>query len=71
MTAVHVLIAAGARTATAPCAEGETVIGGGVTQTDTKKLLQSGPSGTLGWLVTFDANMGAGKSATVTVYCAH
>src|SRR5215211_5710222 len=43
---------------------GTKVFGGGVTQTDSKNLIESGPIGTTGWKATYSANMGAGKSAT-------
>ena len=62
-------MASGSKTATATCTTG-TVIGGGFRQTDNKQIVESGPSGANGWTVTVDANLGAGKTGTVTAYCA-
>jgi hypothetical protein len=69
VTVVTATIAAGAKTATATCPTGKVVIGGGVRETDTKSLLESGPNGTNGWTAQFAQNMANGTTGTVTAYC--
>ena len=71
ITTVTATIASGQSTATTPaCPPGMIIIGGGVTQTDIKDLRESGPVGTTQWRASFANSMAAGKSATVTAYCA-
>jgi collagen type I alpha len=69
LTAVTATMASGTRTATATCPAGKRVFGGGVTSTDTKTLVQSGPVGTTGWIASYSSDIAAGKTSIVTAYC--
>jgi hypothetical protein len=69
ITVVTATIASGQSTATATCSGSTLAIGGGVTETDTKNLLKSGPVGTNAWIGTYNAAMSGSNTGTVTVYC--